>query len=743
MTTMRIDRGAFRSSLAARASDILCLVFVLYASCKPAESGFSPTKAAETPNWQLQQQRQYQQYQQNGPPADHYPQQPQLRQARPGADYAAGRPANYPQSMGQPAQNYPHQPQNYPVQGTNYPMPTRNYPQQPMPMPMQQGPVGPGYRPVPVPMRTVGQPPMGPSMASSAAAAAAAASAVSGGQQAPRGGQAPSGPMMAAPAPQRLQAPPPPFLSRQSKASKSDQCGAITISEMHGYQVREYKVTTKDGYELTLHRLIHPADVRRLISENLGPDGRPPDEEELRRLEPKMGDKKPYLLLHGLVGSSASFVRNVDKFYQAPGQTYNVTPAMEAILRQKSDANEINWLSTADFMNGAFVGDISNTLDGSSFAQRITNSFNKRTFARTNLLDIAGDKLNFAYEFTQAFRKFNLPRESLDKGIFATNSLAFTLSNYGYDVWMVNLRGNEYSRGFNGPHDHRRAEYWDFNLNQLVKEDLLASVNQVKRTLGWTRADDDKRTMGVVAYSYGSLHMLALLSKFPAYQRTLQPIIMMAPTLLSSSGESAKRNFFIKQASKLLISHTGPFPNRADKSKLSLESIVCRLPLASKLCNLMTIILSGGSKSVKDIISDDRERALMLRDSECGQTSTGVLHQIVENLSQHALLPDYTPFVGARDKLRRGDLRRSVMIIRSAGDEIATQAEAERIKRAALQGMTLAEVVVDEPKFGHADFLFSKKNQFLVNAEVARMALVFDYVSRQDWANQKVDLARG
>lgn len=505
---------------------------------------------------------------------------------------------------------------------------------------------------------------------------------------------------------------------------------------MHGYQVREYKVLTRDNYELVLHRLIHPADLRRTIGENLAPNGQPPSEEDLRRIEPKLGDKKPYLLLHGLVGSSASFVRNVDKTYQAPASTYDVGPEIEAILRKHGQDNELNWSSAADKMNAAFAGDTSNTIESMSFARKLTTQqFRRRTFARTTLLDFYGDKLTFAREFTQAYRKFNMPRESLNEGKFVPNSLAFTLSNFGYDVWMVNLRGNEYSRGFNGPLSPQVAEYWDFDLDQLIKEDLLASVNQVRKILGWTKQQQGEvdKTIGVVTYSYSSLHILGLLTKFPQYQRSLQPVIMMAPTLLSSSDKSSKLKFFIKKASQFLISHTGPFPQRADKrkKKISIEAMVCKLPVASKLCNLMTMILNGQSpSSVKDIILDDRQQALALRDSQCGQTSTRVLHQIVENISHYGILPKYTPFVEARDRLGRGDLRRTIMIIRSQADEIANEAEVDRIKEAAIKGMTLSEVVVEEAKFGHSDFLFSKKNQYLVNAEVARMALVFDHVDR-------------
>ncbi|XP_054158292.1 gastric triacylglycerol lipase-like [Oppia nitens] len=74
-----------------------------------------------------------------------------------------------------------------------------------------------------------------------------------------------------------------------------------------------------------------------------------------------------------------------------------------------------------------------------------------------------------------------------------TSNLAFTLSACGYDVWLGNTRGNQYS---------------DKHLNQS--------------------------TVGYVGHSMGSTIMLILLSIDPDYHQYLKPVILMAPVAYMS-----------------------------------------------------------------------------------------------------------------------------------------------------------------------------------------------------------------
>ena len=233
----------------------------------------------------------------------------------------------------------------------------------------------------------------------------------------------------------------------------------IYQAKAHGYDVREYKLITKDNYELTLHRLVHPAE---LLAAQRGE--RPPAHK-----------RKPYLLLHGLLGTSASFVQNVKQMSNAPVAQLDLSAAIERELGQAAGAKrafEHQFRSTANWRRASHDQDPGPSKWASAAQKAHPN------LATTLELNFENDLTGWASSFRQAHRKFQLPDEAMP---FVSNSLAFTLANLNYDVWMLNMRGNYYSRKYNGRLSASQAEYWNFDLETLVREDLLASIKHIKQ----------------------------------------------------------------------------------------------------------------------------------------------------------------------------------------------------------------------------------------------------------------------
>lgn len=468
----------------------------------------------------------------------------------------------------------------------------------------------------------------------------------------------------------------------------------ISISRGHGYDVHEHKIITKDNYELRIHRLIHPSDRAT--------NG------------PLVRKKKPYLLLHGLLGTSASYVLNAEQDYWPPVAHFGARAAIEETLSWAAQRFEHSWQSTADWW-------------------RTTKKTPHKPSGHVNELDFDGDDLNFASEFRQAHRKFSLPKNATE---YVSNSLAFTLSNFGYDVWMLNLRGNNYSLGYNGRLSPVKAEYWGFNIDTLIKQDLMASINYVKSQV------QCNEPIGLVAYSYSAMPVLGLLSKFPLYLEQLQPVVLVAPTMLTSVGRGVMKHF-IKTVTNVLVSKNGPFPvlGRAPGHKISndLKRLICALPITSKLCRLLEMVMHGQTrqiKTVKGLLTSGHEQRLMQRDAACGQTSKAVLHQIVENLSKPSIDLNYWPSAAQNIKRVGSLVRRSIILVHSESDDISSMAEVTKIRDSALRTLALVDYVISEPNFGHIDFMFSTKNRYLVNAEIARVAILFDYLLYQPWANR-------
>lgn len=466
-----------------------------------------------------------------------------------------------------------------------------------------------------------------------------------------------------------------------------------------GYDVQEHNVVTKDKYVLKLHRIIHPQDIHS--------NG------------PKPGMKKPYLLLHGLIGSSASYVRNINPNYKAPNSVYNLREKIHQTYNPNSN-NFIyhQWQSTAEKFHGTSETEVS------TINQALHNLKTKRKFSDIDPIDFDGDSNDFGKQFKNAYKGFTM---SMDTKHFITNSLAFTLCNFNYDVWLINLRGNQYSRESKSRYSSEDAEYWNFNIDTIVKEDLLAVINYVKNE---TQYHD---SMGLVSYSFSSLYVLNLLTKFPDYQDTLQPIVMMAPTLLNPAGQGNKSKLFIKAVSKALVAHNGAWPVLGRSKNSKIERIICQLPIASGLCHLLEIVLYGGARTenIPKYLISDHKTQLIKKDMSCGQTSTAILHQIVDNLSHENIHPNYVPFVQARnrrEKRHNQEGRRTVILIHSKDDKISTNQDVIKIRDKALKTMALMDLVIKEPHFDHTDFLFAKQNQYLVNAEIVRMVSIYDFL---------------
>ncbi|KAE8685902.1 triacylglycerol lipase 2-like [Hibiscus syriacus] len=83
-------------------------------------------------------------------------------------------------------------------------------------------------------------------------------------------------------------------------------------------------------------------------------------------------------------------------------------------------------------------------------------------------------------------------------------SLAFVLSDNGYDVWLANSRGTKYSRGHTSL-SHYDPAYLDWSWDELVAYDLPATIQYVYNQTG--------QKLHYVGHSQGTLMALAAFSK--------------------------------------------------------------------------------------------------------------------------------------------------------------------------------------------------------------------------------------
>ncbi|KAI3702607.1 hypothetical protein L6452_28353 [Arctium lappa] len=161
----------------------------------------------------------------------------------------------------------------------------------------------------------------------------------------------------------------------------------------------------------------------------------------------------------------------------------------------------------------------------------------------------------------------------VDGGTWVLNtpdeSLGFILADNGFDVWIANTRGTDFSRGHTSlsPSD---PEYWDWSWDELVAFDLPASIQYVHNQTG--------KNLHCVGHSLGTLIAFSAFSKGQTLNM-LRSAVLLSPiaylghvsSILARAGAEA----FSSEALYWLGLHE--FAPRG-KDVADFLSVICKIP---------------------------------------------------------------------------------------------------------------------------------------------------------------------
>ena len=117
---------------------------------------------------------------------------------------------------------------------------------------------------------------------------------------------------------------------------------------------------------------------------------------------------------------------------------------------------------------------------------------------------------------------YNAPGGNIDDNLLPINSnLGFALAQRGFDVWLLNFRGNYYSTNHVTLDPHVDLSYWNFTFDELISYDLPTMVDHI-------RLSTKSRTVQYVGYSQGTIAMFGLLSTQKKYNSIVKPFIALA-----------------------------------------------------------------------------------------------------------------------------------------------------------------------------------------------------------------------
>ncbi|XP_068623175.1 lipase 3-like [Battus philenor] len=101
-------------------------------------------------------------------------------------------------------------------------------------------------------------------------------------------------------------------------------------------------------------------------------------------------------------------------------------------------------------------------------------------------------------------------------------SLGFILADAGYDVWLGNLRGNQYTTHLNLTRSDPR--FWEYSFHEHGKYDLPTQIDKVLNVTGLPR-------LLYIGYSMGTTSFFTMMSQRPEYNEKVLAFVALAPAV--------------------------------------------------------------------------------------------------------------------------------------------------------------------------------------------------------------------
>ncbi|KAF5287942.1 hypothetical protein FQA39_LY15612 [Lamprigera yunnana] len=287
-----------------------------------------------------------------------------------------------------------------------------------------------------------------------------------------------------------------------------------------------------------------------------------------------------------------------------------------------------------------------------------------------------------------------------------TRGLGYLLADKGYDVWLANARGTEYSQNhkrFNVDADAKK--YWDFSWHEIGYYDLPAIINTIKATT-------KQNKIMYIGVSMGTTVFFVLTSTRPQYNKDVSLMIALAP----SAFQSNVFNPFINAFSKLYgLLHILPIlnvhefpPKNLTKPLGYLGRSLCRNRSIVQFCSVAYFLTGGYNPKQLNTSSLNA-----IAENGPSSASLGLLIHYAQNINSGNFEQyDYGPIKNmmiykdikpARYNLNQ--ITTPVYIFYSKGDWLINPKDVNRLCRELVNCVLMYQVKDDY--FGHLDFLFA------------------------------------
>ncbi|NP_001119718.1 egg-specific protein precursor [Bombyx mori] len=207
-----------------------------------------------------------------------------------------------------------------------------------------------------------------------------------------------------------------------------------------------------------------------------------------------------------------------------------------------------------------------------------------------------------------------------------SKSLAYMLSDAGYDVWLGNVRGNKYSRSHVSKHPALN-DFWKFSNDEIALHDLPAIIDHVLDISGQER-------LHYIGHSQGATTFFALMSEQPSYNEKIVSMHALSPIVYMNYVRSPLFRMIAPTSKFYQYIHDQVGHGAFEPGKHLIETFggaACREKLGCRhVCNNLNYVISG-----INVYNQDADIVPVVMAHLPAGTSARVMKQYGQNVASH------------------------------------------------------------------------------------------------------------
>ncbi|XP_034952223.1 uncharacterized protein [Chelonus insularis] len=297
-------------------------------------------------------------------------------------------------------------------------------------------------------------------------------------------------------------------------------------------------------------------------------------------------------------------------------------------------------------------------------------------------------------------------------GLF-NRSLAYTLADAGFDVWLGNYRGNTYGRSHNTL-TPGEPSFWNFSWNEIGRMDFAATIDYILKTT-------NKETLTLIGHSMGGTGIFVLLSERPEYNKKVNVAVAMAPSVFWTQKTPVKSVIEALYSRKQSIDPNGMSEIMAKgTSSMDLMNLCMKHNIMNLCLAALEIELTNGSEQT------DMPELLSVMDQLPAGTSTKCMWhyaQLAENgkFRKYDYGESNQQYYGQSEPpdYQLNNIQTNMIIIYSNNDPFCSKDDLEEVVKRVSTKPVLYEV--EYPKFSHTDFIAARDLKTLLNDKVVSL----------------------